>query len=220
MIESIPRHVAQIRSYFGTSDADMLKIVLNSTSHAEASFAIEVLRDRIPEKSLVTACNLREALKELPRCPITMAVDFEQLARIWELSRVDNCWERSFSDPGGDYDVILIGEGNAVWDLAVRTEASTVLWLALDPDEDVISTGAIDLVMSRETLLRNIVDLVHDTGLSFNPNFYFSLEDWRLEYAGGIFDELNDLLPRPIPPEERGLKEHHPRFRMRDVFDL
>lgn len=197
MINTVPRYVAEIRPYFATSDKDMLKVVLNSTSHAEANFAIEVLSDKIPKRSLVTACNLREAIREIPQCPTAMAVDFAQLSRIWEMERVGNCWSRSFEDPCGDYDIALIGEGNHLYDIAIRTEAGTTMWLALDPTEDLVSQRAMDLVMARETLLRTIVDLVQAMGLPFNPTFYLSLEDWHLEYAGAIFEELDDLIPRP-----------------------
>ena len=200
MIGTIPRYVAEIRPYFSTSDAAMIKILLNSTSHAEANFALEVLKERIPERSLVTACNLREAIKDVPRCPIAMAVDFDQLTGIWELERVHNSWKRSFEDPGGDYDIYLLGEGNQCYDIAVRSESGTALWLPLDPEEDLIAQRAMDLVMSRETLLRNVVDLTQAMGLPFNPTFYLSLHDWHLEYAGNIFRELDDWMPKPPPP--------------------
>lgn len=216
MIGTIPRYVAEIRPYFATSEADMLKIVLNSTSNAEANFAIDVLKDRIPSRSLVTACNLREAIKDLPRCPIAMAVDFEQLERIWEMERVENSLCRSFDDPGGAYDIVLLGQGNLCYDIAIRTQATTVLWLALDPGEDLISHKAMDLVMSHETLLRNVVDLEQAMGLPFNPTFYFSLEDWHLEYAGTIFSELDDLLPKAVDPVRQNV--HLPRER--DIFDI
>ncbi|GAB4277075.1 MAG: hypothetical protein Kow0056_08190 [Coriobacteriia bacterium] len=220
MIEALPRRVADIRPYFDTEHRDMLKVLLNSTSAAEANLALQVLEEAVPAKALVTACNLREAIKEIPRCPISMAVDFEQLARIWELARVDNCWERDFEDARGDYTIILIGEGNTCYDLAIRSEEGTALWLALDPEEDLISQRAIELVMSRETLLRNVAELVQAMGLPFNPSFYLSLEDWRLEYAASMFEEFNDLLPKLAPRDERRPTRRGPLFHPREWLDL
>jgi hypothetical protein len=48
----------------------------------------------------------------------------------------------------------------------------------------------MEAVMRHETLLKNVTELIKAMGLPFNPTFYLSLEDWHLEYAGLIFDEL------------------------------
>jgi hypothetical protein len=84
--------------------------------------------------------------------------------------------------------------------MAVRSERTVALWLALDPEEDLIGSRAMDLVMTRDTLLKNLVDLFQAMGLPVNPTFYLSLEDWHLEYAGNIFAELDSMIPKPGPP--------------------
>ena len=196
MVSTVPRYVAEIRPYFATPDKDLLKVVLNAVSNAEANLALDLLIEKVPPKSLVTAANLREAIKDLPRCPIPMAVDFSTLARVWELERHDNSYVRAFEDPAGDYEVCLLGEGNMCFDIVVRTEDGMCMWLPDRPEEDFVDTDVMDLVMERQTLLRNVVDLVHAMGLPFSPTFYLSLEDWHLEYAESIFSEFDQAFRR------------------------
>ena len=196
MVTTIPRYEERIRPYFTTGHADMLRVMLNSTSNVEANLALQILLGHIPKKSLVTAANLREAIKELPRCPIPMAFDFDTLAGVWDLTPLGNSWKRTFKDPLGDYEIVLMGKVNYCYDIAILTEDGTALWSANDPKNDFINTPAIDLVMSRDTLLKTVVDLVQTMGLPFSPTFYLSLEDWHLEHAESIFAELENAFSR------------------------
>ncbi len=191
-MRTIPRLVDEIRSYYA-ADPDLLRIVINATSWVEASLAIGLLGEKVPEKSLVTGANIREAIKELPRCPIAMAVDFETLARVADLTRVGSGWEREYADPAGDYTIVLLGEGNHCYDLVVRAEGRTYMWMPRDCDEDFLNPDIIDLVLQRSTLLKNVIDLVGEMGLAFSPIFYLSLDDWRAEYAETLFGEVVDV---------------------------
>ncbi len=183
------RLIAEFRQHFDT-DPDLTRIVLNSTSWAEASLALELLGREVPERALVTAANIREAIKELPRCPLPMPVDFETLARVWDLTREDNSWERSFDDPDGSFTVVLLGEGNFCYDIVVRTAVRTLMWMPRNAEEDFLNPDIVDLLMERTTLLEGVVDLTETMGLVFSPLFYLSLEDWRQEYATTIFREV------------------------------
>lgn len=183
------RLIAEFRDHYDI-DPDLVRIALNSTSWAEASLAIEFLGEQVPERALVTAANIREALKELPRCPLRMPLEFETLARVWGLRREDNSWERSFDDPGGEYAIVLLGEGNFCYDIVVRTAEHTLMWMPHDAGEDFLHPGIVDLLMERTTLLENVIDLAETMGLVFSPLFYVSLQDWRYEYATVIFGEI------------------------------
>ena len=183
------RLIAEFRDHF-EADPDLVRIALNSTSWAEASLAIELLGEEVPERALVTAANIREAIKELPRCPLPMPLDFETLARVWDLRREDNSWERTFDDSSGRYTIVLLGEGNYCYDIVVRTAERTLMWMPRDAEEDFLHPDIVDLVMERTTLLENVIDLAETMGLVFSPLFYLSLEDWRQEYATMIFGEV------------------------------
>jgi hypothetical protein len=174
------------------SDPDLIRVVLNATSWVEANLGVELLSESVPARTLVTFANVREALKELPRCPMGMAIDFEGLARVWELEREGHAWVRDFEDPAGDYSVVLLGEGNHLYDIVIRADGRTLMWMPECSEDDFLNPDVIDLVMERATMLDNVIGLVQAMGLPFNPMFYMSVEDWRQEYAQVVFDEVLD----------------------------
>lgn len=172
------------------ADPDLVRVVLNSTSWVEASLAVELLAETVPEKALVTAANIREAVKELPRCPMRMAMDFEQLARVADLERDGMGWSRIYEDSEGDYIVELLGDGNYCYDIVVHTDEEMLMWMPPSSEEDFLNPAIVDLVMTRPTVLRNVIDLLAAMGQTFYPLFYLSIEDWRQEYAETIFAEV------------------------------
>ena len=171
-------------------DPDLTRVVLNATSWVEANLAVELLSKSLPARALVTVTNLREVVKELPQCPLSMAIDFEGLAGAWQLEREGNAWVRTFEDTLGTYSVALLGEGNYCYDIVVRTEDRVFMWMPNNRDDDFLNPDVIDLVIERPAIFASIVDLVQAMGLPFYPMFYMSLEDWRQEYAQDIFEEV------------------------------
>ncbi len=215
-MRTIPRLVDEIRSYY-SSDPDLMRIVFNATSWVEASLAVGLLGEKVPEKSLVTGANIREAIKELPRCPISMAVDFATLARVSALTRLGSGWERDYEDPAGDYTIVLLGEGNYCYDIVIRSEGATCMWMPCDCGEDFLNPDIVDLAMERTTLLNNVIELVGDMGLSFSPVFYLSLDDWRAEYAETFFGEVVDAFGRAtLEPGDPGAAFREERIRLRE----
>jgi hypothetical protein len=177
------------RSHYA-SDPDLGRVALNATSWVEANLALELMAESVPEKALVTLANIREALKELPQCPLAMALDFDRLAEIWELDREGMAWVRSFADDAGMFSILLLGDGNYCYDIIVRTEARTMMWMPRCRDDDFLNPDIIDLVMERPAVLGNVVELLKAMGLAFYPTFYLSLDDWRQEYAQAVFEEV------------------------------
>lgn len=201
MAIQIPRYVESIRPHYFGEHHEMLRIVLNAVSPVEADLALGLVEPHLPPRALVTALNLREALAELPRCPIPMPIDFETLSGIWRLGRLGDAWHRGLADPGGDYDLLLLGNGNLCLDIVVRNEGKSRYWMPADPENDFVNPAVLDLLISRETLVGQMVDLVKAMGLPFQPSFYFSLHDWHMEYADRIFGEIEDTFA--IEQEER-----------------
>ncbi len=191
-----------IRAYYET-DADLIRIALNTTSWVEANLALQLLSESLPERALVNAANIREAIKELPRCPMAMAVDFERLAQIWHLEREGTAWSRSFSDPEGDYTIVLLGEGNHCYDIVVRTGYGPIMWMPEHSEEDFLHPDIIDLVMERPGVLGTVIDLLQAMGMAFYPMIYLSLDDWHQEYARTIVEEAVRLFSTEAEELER-----------------
>lgn len=204
----------EVRSDY-RNEPDLTRVVLNATSWFEASLAVGVLSETMPVRTLVTFANLREAIKELPRCPLPMRIDFEGLARTWSLERDGMAWSRRFDHAAGEYSIALLGEGNYVYDIVIRIDGRTLMLMPENAAEDFINPDAIDLMMERPDILASIIDLTQAMGLPFYPMFYMSLEDWRNEYATAVFTEVisgfdrvqhelpASVLPKPAPKPKR-----------------
>ena len=178
-----------LRPHF-EADPDLTRILLNATSWLEASLALGVLAEQVPSRTLVTCANVREVIKELPRCPMPMSLDFESLARIWGLEREEHAWARRFGDAVGDYSIALLGDGNYLYDIVVRTGERSLMLMPPDRSQDFVNPEVIDLMIERPAILGSVVDLTMAMGLAFYPMFYMSLEDWRQEYATAVFGEI------------------------------
>lgn len=223
-MRSVEPMLADARSHYA-SDPDLGRVALNATSWVEANLALELLAEVVPEKALVTLANIREAIKELPRCPLSMALDFERLAEVWELTREDMAWVRDFEDTDGGFSIALLGDGNHCYDIVVRTEHRTLMWMPKCSEDDFLNPDIIDLVMERPAILGNVVELLKAMGLPFYPTFYLSLEDWRQEYAQAVFEEVvngfgSDEKAEPV--REKRTDEANPhgtQVRFRGVSD-
>lgn len=208
----------EIRSDY-RHDPELTRVVLNATSWFEASLAVGVLSETMPARTLVTFANLRETIKELPRCPLPMRTDFEGLARTWRLERDGMAWARQFEHSAGEYSIALLGEGNYVYDIVIRVEGRTLMLMPENAVDDFINPDVIDLMMERPDILGSVIDLTQAMGLPFYPMIYMSLEDWQHEYATAVFTEVisdfdrvqhelpASVLPKPAP------KPRHPRPR-------
>lgn len=190
----------QARSHY-SADPDLHQVVLNAASWVEANLAVELLADTVPEKALVTMANLREAIKELPRCPITMAADFESLSQSWSLTREQSGWTREFAEGSFEYSIVLLGEGNCCYDIAIRTGGRTLMWMPNGQD-DFLNPEIIELVIECPSVLSNVIALIQAMGLVFYPTFYLSLDDWRQEHARTVFEEVVELFGHERNPIE------------------
>lgn len=182
--------LAQVREHYQEETRDLLRVVLNSTSAAEANLALEVLRASMPEKALVCACNLREVIRALPSSPFAMRVDETVLARTAGLERHMAALEKRLDD---DTELIVTTAGNLVLDIIVKHDGEKYFWNPIPVTDDYVSTGVLDRLISSDHLLEAVIDLAQCMGVVLNPKFYLSLEDWHLEYAADVFDGLGDL---------------------------
>jgi hypothetical protein len=182
--------LAQLRPHYVDEARDLFRVLLNATSPAEANLALDVLRESVPEKVLVNACNLREVLRSLPTSPFPMRVDEDTLVKAAGLKRSIACMGKQLPD---GIELAITTAGNLALDVIVRRGGEKYFWNPVPVTEDFCTTPIVDLVIESDYLLNEMIDLAHTMGVVFNPKFYLSLEDWHLDYAEDVFDGLGDL---------------------------
>lgn len=185
--------LADLRGYANTDDGPLMRAVLNAVSPAETGFALGLLAERIPHRTLVAALNLRETLVELPEAPFQMRVDFETLARIVDLTRRGLSWIKCVREHDPVIEIELLGQGNLVYDIGVRRGERSSLLKPGPIKGDIIRPDALALVLAGPELLEAVIELTNDMGMVHNPRFYLSVEDWQMEHAAESFGGITDL---------------------------
>lgn len=189
--------LSRLRPFYTGDTRELFHALLNAVSAAEASLALDVLRSSVPEKALVTACNLREVLGALPASPFTMAVDEETLIKAAGLEKHIATLKKDLPD---GIELVVTTAGNLVLDLIVRDNGEKYFWTPIPVTEDYVNPAVVELVMTSDYLLDEVIDLVKCMGVVFNPTFYFSIEDFTLEYASDVFEGVSDLFGPAISP--------------------
>jgi hypothetical protein len=179
--------LARIRPHFTDENRDLFRVLLNATSAAEANLALQVLAASVPERSLVTACNLREVLRSMPVSPFPMCVDEPLLIRAAGLEKRTATLGVTLAD---GLELVVATAGNLVLDIIVRAGVAKHFWTPVPVVEDFVNPEIVDLLVDSEYLLDSAVELIKSMGVVFNPKFYLSLDDFTLEYA---FDTLAGL---------------------------
>jgi hypothetical protein len=182
--------IADIRACYNHDSRDLFNLAMNAQSAAEAHLALNLLVGDVPERALVAAVNLREVLGELPTSPFSMCVDEETLIRALG-------WERSMACIGtvlpDGLELAVTTAGNLVLDVIVRDEDEKYFLTPIPRIEDFVSPNLMPLLVESEYLLDAIIDLVKAMGMVFNPKFFLSTEDWRLDYAQDAMAGLGEL---------------------------
>jgi len=182
--------LTRVRTHYTGESRDLLQVLMNSTSAAEANLAVEVLRKLMPDKALVAACNLREILRAMPASPFPMRVDEETLCRTAGLERRIAAMGRELPD---GVELVVTTAGNLVLDIIVKYRGEKYFWNPIPVTDDFVSTGVLDLLIESDHLLFAAMELATAMGVVFNPKFYLSVQDWHLEYASDVFEGLGDL---------------------------
>jgi len=182
--------LSRLRPLYAPESRDMFRVLLNATSAAEANLALEVLRRSVPEKQLITACNLREVLRTLPASPFTMRVDEATLVRTASLRRNMACYTKSLPD---GIELVVTTAGNLVLDLIIKHDAEKYFWTPIPVRDDFVNPEVVDLVVESGYLLDEVIELIKCMGVVFNPRFYLSLEDFQLDHAADVMQGIDDL---------------------------
>lgn len=182
--------LSRLRPLYGPETRDLFRILLNATSAAEANLALEVLRQTVSDKPLITACNLREVLRTLPASPFPMHVDEATLCRTASLERDMASFSKTLPD-GIELSVTTVG--NLVLDLIIKHDTEKYFWTPIPVRDDFVNPDIVDLVVESGYLLDEVIELVKCMGVVFNPRFYMSLEDYQLDHAADIIQGIGDL---------------------------
>ena len=182
--------LAKLRPYYTEDNRDLFRVLLNATSAAEANLALQVLTPLVPEKTLVTACNLREVLRAMPESPFTMRVDEETLMRAAGLKKQLAAYSKVLPD---GLELAVTTAGNLVLDVIIKDGDTKYFWTPVPVLDDFVNPEVVDLVVESDTLLDAVFDLVKYMGVVVNPKFYLSLDDFTLEYASDTLADLGDL---------------------------
>ena len=182
--------LAALKTYYTRDTREAFSVLLNATSAAEANLALEILHDSVPEKPLVTACNLREVLRSLPSSPFTMCVDEKTLAQAAGLEK-DIAVLRKFLPDG--IELAVTTAGNLVLDVVLKVGADKYFWSPVPVTDEFVNPTTIDLILESDYLLDEVIELVKCMGLVFNPKFYLSIDDYRLEHVADAFLDLEVL---------------------------
>ncbi len=180
----------RVRAHYEGDTRELLRVLLNATSVAEASFALDALRERVPEKDLVVALNLREVIRTLPNAPFTMHVDDETLARTAGLTRGIAAMSKVLDEQTSLY---VTTAGNLVLDIIIGIGEERHFWNPIPIADDYLNSEVVDHLVESPSLLDEVIALTHCMGVVWNPRFYLSLEDWLLEWAEDAYDDICDL---------------------------
>lgn len=180
----------RIRSHYAGDTRELLRVLLNSTSAAEANLALDALRENVPEKVLVGACNLREVLRALPSSPFTMRVDEPTLAEAAGLTRGIAAMGKDLPD---GITLSVTTAGNLVLDIIIRVDDHKYFWNPVPITDDFVHGEVLDRVIESDHLLDAVIDLTRCMGVVWNPKFYLSLEDWLMESAVDAYENIRDL---------------------------
>jgi hypothetical protein len=187
------RAVASVAALATSDEGDLLRIVLNAASVAEAHIAVGILAGRVEHRTLVAAVNVREILRELPASPFSMRVDTMTLARAADLMIERGSLRSIVADTDGGYEVFVLAEGNLCFEILVVADGESVFVRPSSAGEHLVHPEALELILSRGSMLDKIASLVKAMGMEFNPTFYLSLEDWTREHAEAALADLSEL---------------------------
>ncbi|MDO8964469.1 MAG: hypothetical protein Q7W30_08280 [Coriobacteriia bacterium] len=184
----------EVRAVATTGDGDLLRTLVNSVSQVEAGLALGILRDKgVPDRTLVRMLNLRELLMELPASPFPMRVDFDMLSRLNGFTSRLGCYSRNYSDPEGRFRIEVLGQGNLCYDIVVCVGKQKAFLKPAPVKADFVRPEALELLLAREEMLREVIEIVRSMGMVFNPNFYMSVDDWLMEHAAESVLGMEDL---------------------------
>ncbi|MDF1543181.1 MAG: hypothetical protein RQ731_07910 [Anaerosomatales bacterium] len=182
--------LCRIRAHYDEDSRYLFQVLLTATSVVEANIALDLLSKTVPDKALVAAINLREAIQSIPSTPFRMAVDEQTFMRIGGM--VKDLAALSCTTPDG-YSIVVTTAGNLVLDLIVKHDDEKHFWTPIPRTDDLVDPGLVQHLVESDHLFSGVVDVIKSMGVVFNPTLYLSVDDWHLEYARETIEGLEGL---------------------------
>lgn len=173
-----------------TAETELVRTIVNAASVVEVNLALDILRETVPQRTLVAALAVREMLGAIPSFPCTMGIDDETLARVAGLQKDRLAWKKDLADGCG---ISVTMAGNFCFDIIVQADGASLFLTPTSPGVDLISPGAADAFIAHPAVLAEVVTLLGDMGLTFSPKPYLSLEDWALDHAQETIHDIQSL---------------------------
>jgi hypothetical protein len=151
-----------------------------------------VLKDLVPDDSLVFYVNLRELLLELPPTPFPVGCELEILERVLGYEPADGSYRRAFYSKGGVFGLEFFGDANRVDRIElVSLRGHVVLRQGV---ETIVAPDALEFFMESEDMGDMIVEALRNLGVPLTPRFYYSVSDYVMENGSvgttEVFGEL------------------------------
>lgn len=183
--------LASAAAHLNSPNGDLVKVIVNSRSNAEATLAATILRHRIPDLELVMLFNLRELMSELPSEPFRVPHELDVLGRILGYEPTGTSWCKVFETQGSRTVLEFAGNGNriaSIWMHHGRLKAALA-----GADTDFIGGRAIEVFVSNAGLGEGLVEALRTLGHDLAPRFYFSVEDYMVENAVATLDDIRAI---------------------------
>lgn len=161
-----------------------------STSNVEANIALDLLSKSVPERAIVSAVNLREAIRAIPATPFRMAVDEQTLVRASGMRKDLAMFKRDTPD---GYVVGVTTTGNLVLDLIITYGDEKRFWTPVPAKNDLCDPALVSHLVTSDHLFSTVLEIVRAMGIVHNPTLHMSLDDWHLEYARENVTYVDDI---------------------------
>lgn len=182
--------LSRIRPHLTVDTHYLFQVLVGASSIVEANIALDLLSKSVPDRPLVAAINLREAIKAVPPTPFRMAVDEATMVRAGGLTKDLAAFKRTTPD---GYDIVVTTAGNLVLDLIVKVEGEKHFWTPVPATEDLVDPVLVAHIIESDHLFQSVIEVITAMGMVFNPDFYLSIDDWHLEHARETIEGLDSF---------------------------
>lgn len=183
-----------LRALAATGEGELLRTLINSAITVEAGMALGIMRERgVPDRTIVHALNVREALIELPASPFPMRTDFASLTKVCGFTERLGCYHKDYVSAEGRFRIEVLGQGNLCYDIVLSEGRERAFLKPAPIGPDTVRPEALDLLLDKSNMLHEVIEIVRAMQMVFNPSFYMSVDDWLMEHAAESMLGIADL---------------------------
>lgn len=177
-------------------DYGLASTLVSASSESDALIAFSLLRGAISDRHLVMLVNLRELLLEMPTCPFSTPCDLEILARACGYEDTGRSYRRGFESNHGVFGLEFVGRLRTCEAILVHTPLSR-FDLYKNGDHE-LDAETLTIFAHHATLIDAAIEALQQMGLSLDPKFYLSAEDFLREHQDAAGCVVRDLFQRPV----------------------